>query len=103
MRAEPPGPGARLVPRNPREAHMQRRSFIGGATAVLATAATSACTGGKTDGKATGTNAASTASSTGTTAGTGIRTATTADRAAANWIALGHQLDGALIRPGDHS
>ncbi|MGW1070967.1 FAD-binding oxidoreductase [Streptomyces aureus] len=82
---------------------MQRRSFIGGATAVLATAATSACTGGKTDGKATGTNAASTASSTGTTTGTGIRTATTADRAAANWVALGHQLDGALIRPGDHS
>lgn len=77
---------------------MQRRTFIGGATAVLATAATSACNGSDSGGG----SASGTAESTGAES-TGIRTATSANRAAANWTGLSHQLDGALVRPGDRS
>ncbi|GAA5008608.1 FAD-binding oxidoreductase [Streptomyces siamensis] len=76
---------------------MQRRTFIGGATAVLAAAATSACDGGGSGG----TKAAGASESAAT--GTSVRTAPTSTRAAANWTALSRELDGALIRPGDRS
>ncbi|MFF4354690.1 FAD-dependent oxidoreductase [Streptomyces sp. NPDC001530] len=74
---------------------MQRRTFIGGATAALAAAATSACDGGG-DTKSSGT-------ATAAPTDTPIRTATTSTRAAANWAALSRELDGALVRPGDRS
>ncbi|MEW2163271.1 FAD-binding oxidoreductase [Streptomyces sp. NPDC007084] len=76
---------------------MQRRTFIGGTTAVLAAAATSACEGTDTKGAsgASGTARSATADA------SGIRTATTSGRAAANWTALSHDLDGTLVRPGD--
>ncbi|WP_369247581.1 FAD-binding oxidoreductase [Streptomyces sp. R41] len=74
---------------------MHRRTFIGGATAALAAAATSACNGSDSGGpKASGATE---------TTGTSIRTATTSTRAAANWAALSRELDGALVRPGDRS
>lgn len=68
---------------------MQRRTFIGGAAAALATAATTACSGS--------TSSASAATD------TSIRTAVTSARAAANWTALARDLSGTLIRPGDHA
>ncbi|WP_369041807.1 FAD-binding oxidoreductase [Streptomyces sp. Midd1] len=78
---------------------MQRRTFIGGTTAVLAAAATSACngtdSGGASGASGTAGNSAADAS--------GIRSATASTRAAANWTALSHSLDGALVRPGDRS
>jgi FAD/FMN-containing dehydrogenase len=81
---------------------MQRRTFIGGATAVLATAATSACDSGSGSDSKNGTGASGPTEDP-SAGSTGIRTATTANRAAANWTALSHQLDGALVRPGDRS
>ncbi|MFF1764122.1 FAD-binding oxidoreductase [Streptomyces sp. NPDC058249] len=79
---------------------MQRRMFIGGATAALAAATTAACDGG---GTAASKAATSSAAVTDATTGTSIRTATAGARAAANWTALARELDGALVRPGDHS
>ncbi|MER6127247.1 FAD-binding oxidoreductase [Streptomyces sp. NPDC001795] len=67
---------------------MQRRTFIGGATAALATTVTTACTS---------------AASGSTAADTSIRTSTTSTRAAANWTALAKDLDGILVRPGDRA
>ncbi|MFF3613842.1 FAD-binding oxidoreductase [Streptomyces sp. NPDC002580] len=80
---------------------MQRRTFIGGATAVLATAATSACDGGSGSGDSKNGKGASGPAESPSAGSTDIRTATAANRAAANWTALSHQLDGALVRPGD--
>ncbi|GAA3049777.1 FAD-binding oxidoreductase [Streptomyces glomeratus] len=74
---------------------MQRRTFIGGTTAALATAVTTACTGG-TSGSAAAANPASAAD-------TSMRTATTGTRAAADWTALAKDLAGTLVRPGDHA
>ncbi|MHA5052339.1 FAD-binding oxidoreductase [Streptomyces sp. SD15] len=75
---------------------MQRRTFIGGGAAALATVATAAC-----EGKA-GTGAS--ASAAPRTTATSIPTAGgTVTRAAANWSALAKDLDGALVRPGDSS
>jgi FAD/FMN-containing dehydrogenase len=65
---------------------MQRRTFIGGATAALATAVTTACT--------TGTSAAG---------GTALRTDSAAAGAASDWTALARDLDGILVRPGDRA
>ncbi|MFF1451722.1 FAD-binding oxidoreductase [Streptomyces sp. NPDC058274] len=77
---------------------MQRRTFIGGATAAIAAAATSACSGGSGGG-----SAAAGAGETASTA-TNLQSATTTGAAAAaNWTALARDLDGALIRPGDRS
>lgn len=77
---------------------MQRRTFIGGTTAVLAAAATSACDGTDTKGAS---GASGTAESSTAADATGIRSATASSRAAANWTALSHDLDGSLVRPGD--
>ncbi|MEU6370548.1 FAD-binding oxidoreductase [Streptomyces sp. NPDC046931] len=74
---------------------MQRRTFIGGTTAALATAVTAACSGG-TSSSAAAANPAS-------AAGTSMRTATTGTRAAADWTALAKDLAGTLVRPGDHA
>jgi len=79
---------------------MQRRTFIGGATAALAAAATTACSG---TGTGTGDTGGTTASGTAEAPDASIRTATTSSRAAANWTALSGQLDGALVRPNDHT
>jgi len=74
---------------------MQRRTFMGGGVAALA-AMTTACTGAKGD---TGARA-DTEGATGTT--TTPLTSTSAS-APADWTALGRDLDGPLIRPGDAS
>ncbi|MEU6221938.1 FAD-binding oxidoreductase [Streptomyces sp. NPDC047022] len=75
---------------------MQRRRFIGGATAAVATAVTAACAGTK--------NSAAAASGAATTDGTLLRSATVGSRAvAANWTALAKDLTGTLVRPGDHA
>ncbi|MFJ5264148.1 FAD-binding oxidoreductase [Streptomyces sp. NPDC088387] len=76
---------------------MERRTFIGGAAALITAAATSCTTGsGPADATASGTGPAA---SSGT--GTAVRTA--AATAAANWAGLARDLDGPLIRPGDAS
>ncbi|MEH0419840.1 FAD-binding oxidoreductase [Streptomyces sp. B21-083] len=74
---------------------MQRRTFMGGGVAALAAMTTAACTG--TKGSAQDTTTATT-----TSRGTTSLTATSAS-APANWTALGRDLDGPLIRPGDGS
>ncbi|MEU6098540.1 FAD-binding oxidoreductase [Streptomyces sp. NPDC047079] len=73
---------------------MQRRTFIGGTTAVLATAVTAACTGG-TSGSAAAVDTASAAGTSMRAAGAGAR--------AADWTALAKDLSGTLVRPGDRS
>jgi FAD/FMN-containing dehydrogenase len=73
---------------------MQRRRFIGGATAAVATVVTTACNGGSS-------SKASTAGTSASAAGTSVRTATAGTHAAANWSALAKDLDGTLVRPGD--
>ncbi|WP_055490606.1 FAD-binding oxidoreductase [Streptomyces sp. TP-A0356] len=76
---------------------MQRRTFIGGATAALATAATTACSGSASSASAAaGTSARKAAT------GTSARTAATGSRAA-DWTALSRDLAGTLVRPGDHA
>ncbi|WP_330289192.1 FAD-binding oxidoreductase [Streptomyces sp. NBC_00576] len=72
---------------------MQRRTFMGGGVAALAAMTTAACT--TAEGSAEGTAAT-------TPTGTTPLTATSAS-APANWTALGRDLDGPLIRPGDAS
>ncbi|MFD3932729.1 FAD-dependent oxidoreductase [Streptomyces sp. NPDC058614] len=74
---------------------MQRRTFIGGATAALAAAATAACNGN--GGKETAPQGAA------KTPGTPIRTATTSTATPATWTALSRDLDGTLIRPADQA
>ncbi|MGW1162143.1 FAD-binding oxidoreductase [Streptomyces sp. NPDC002519] len=74
---------------------MQRRTFIGGSTTVLATALTAACTGGISGSAAAAGASAAT--------GTSMRTATVGARAAADWTALAKDLAGILVRPGDHA
>ncbi|MFE9098845.1 FAD-binding oxidoreductase [Streptomyces sp. NPDC007264] len=76
---------------------MQRRTFIGGATAALATAATAAC-----NGHAGGGTSAATGTSTRTATGTSPRTAA-AGSGAAGWTALAQDLAGSLVRPGDQA
>ncbi|MFF3514767.1 FAD-binding oxidoreductase [Streptomyces sp. NPDC002573] len=78
---------------------MQRRMFIGGSTAALATAVTAACTGGTSSSAA----AAGTANAEGTSVRTATTTATTATRVAADLTALAKDLSGTLVRPGDHT
>ncbi|KOV79745.1 lipoprotein [Streptomyces sp. NRRL WC-3618] len=63
---------------------MHRRTFMGAGAAALTAMTTSACTGAKRD------------------SATSALTATSVS-AAANWTALGRDLDGPLIRPGDAS
>ncbi|GAA3822583.1 FAD-binding oxidoreductase [Streptomyces chiangmaiensis] len=77
---------------------MQRRTFIGGATATVATAVTAACSGGGSSGtsSATGTSVRTTTTPATSTAATGTH-------AAADWKALSKDLDGALLRPGDRA
>ncbi|MFE9454765.1 FAD-binding oxidoreductase [Streptomyces sp. NPDC006739] len=76
---------------------MQRRTFIAGGTAALATTALAGCgpagvlTGSSPDAAGTPLSAGS--------PGTAMKTAGAA--AAANWAALARDLDGRLIRPGD--
>ncbi|MEU6355735.1 FAD-binding oxidoreductase [Streptomyces sp. NPDC047072] len=77
---------------------MERRTFIGGTTAVLAAAVTASCKSMDPADADPGTSTA-TATSTGTTASTASRTSSvTAPR---SWSALAHTLDGSLVRPGD--
>ncbi|MET8449949.1 FAD-binding oxidoreductase [Streptomyces sp. NPDC005209] len=78
---------------------MERRTFISGGAAALATATVAGC--------GTGGGPAATSSSPGT-AGTSLSTTssrtslkTTSAAAAADWAALARDLDGPLIRPGD--
>ncbi|MFC9846091.1 FAD-binding oxidoreductase [Streptomyces sp. NPDC060223] len=75
---------------------MQRRTFIGGATAALAAAATTACKGNGMGSDNTGTPSTPLRTTTTTTTST-----STSTKAAANWTALATDLDGTLIRPGD--
>ncbi|MEW2259863.1 FAD-binding oxidoreductase [Streptomyces sp. NPDC047869] len=73
---------------------MERRTFITGGTAALATTALAGCSSG-TDPSARS-SARSYSSS-----GTALKT--TSQAAAANWAALARDLDGTLVRPGDAS
>lgn len=75
---------------------MERRMFIGGTAAALATATTAAATSACT------TTSGATERTT-TAESTSFRSATTSTRAAANWTALARDLDGPLIRPGDRA
>ncbi|MGW4561479.1 FAD-binding oxidoreductase [Streptomyces sp. NPDC004561] len=79
---------------------MERRTFISGGAAALATTALTACgTGG-------GHSAAAPAHPSGTAGATSSSLTslkTTSATAAANWTALAHDLDGTLVRPGDAS
>ncbi|MGW7817456.1 FAD-binding oxidoreductase [Streptomyces puniciscabiei] len=72
---------------------MERRRFIAGGTAVLAATAVTGCS--------SGTNRSTTAATTRSSSLTSLKT--TSANAAANWTALAHALDGALLRPGDAS
>jgi FAD/FMN-containing dehydrogenase len=74
---------------------MERRTFISGGAAALATTALTACgTGGGPAAAHTGTPSRSSSL-------TSLRT--TSASAAANWAALARDLDGSLLRPGDAS
>ncbi|WP_225098098.1 FAD-binding oxidoreductase [Streptomyces sp. CoH27] len=70
---------------------MERRTFIAGGTAALATAALSGCSSGA------GTSA--TTAHTRTSSLMSIKSASAG--AAATWTDLAHDLDGTLVRPGD--
>ncbi|UIX32891.1 FAD-binding oxidoreductase [Streptomyces sp. GQFP] len=74
---------------------MQRRTFMGGGVAALA-AMTTSCTGAKGD---TGAKA----DTGGATRTTTTPLTSTSASAPANWTALGRDLDGPLVRPGDAS
>ncbi|GGW65180.1 FAD-binding dehydrogenase [Streptomyces lucensis JCM 4490] len=75
---------------------MERRTFISGGTAALATTALTACGAG-------GDNSAPahTGKPSGSASWTTVKT--TSANAAANWTALARDLDGTLLRPGDAS
>jgi FAD/FMN-containing dehydrogenase len=75
---------------------MERRTFITGGAAALATTALTACgTGG-------GDSTAASAPAPGEASSSSLRSLkTTNATAAANWSALARDLDGALVRPGD--
>ena len=75
---------------------MERRTFIAGGTAALATAATTACRAGDSS---TGASSASASSGSGITS----LSAGVSASAPANWTALARDLDGTLVRPGDAS
>ncbi|MGW9022813.1 FAD-binding oxidoreductase [Streptomyces sp. NPDC055722] len=81
---------------------MQRRTFIGGATATVAAAVTAACSSGGTGGtsSATGTTVRAT---TPTAMPAPATTTTGTHAAAADWNALAKDLDGILVRPGDRA
>ncbi|MEU1597784.1 FAD-binding oxidoreductase [Streptomyces sp. NPDC005708] len=80
---------------------MQRRTFIGGATATVAAAVTTACSSGGTGGTSSATG--TTVRATTTTAMPASATTTTGTHAAADWNALAKDLDGLLVRPGDRA
>ncbi|MGV9418528.1 FAD-binding oxidoreductase [Streptomyces sp. NPDC003674] len=71
---------------------MERRTFITGGTAAMATTALAGCSSG-TD--------ASARSSARSSSSSGTALKTTSQAAAANWSALARDLDGTLVRPGD--
>ncbi|MGW2100828.1 FAD-binding oxidoreductase [Streptomyces olivaceoviridis] len=77
---------------------MERRTFISGGAAALATTALTACGAG-------GGSSAPAADRPGTPSRPSSLTAvkTTSASAAANWTALARDLDGSLVRPGDAS
>ncbi|AEY90214.1 lipoprotein [Streptomyces hygroscopicus subsp. jinggangensis 5008] len=77
---------------------MERRTFISGGAAALATTALTACGAG-------GGSSAPAADRPGTPSRPSSLTAvkTTSASAAANWAALARDLDGSLVRPGDAS
>ncbi|MER6682281.1 FAD-binding oxidoreductase [Streptomyces olivaceoviridis] len=77
---------------------MERRTFISGGAAALATTALTACGAG-------GDSSAPAADHPGTPSRPSSLTAvkTTSASAAANWAALARDLDGSLVRPGDAS
>ncbi|MEW2511097.1 FAD-binding oxidoreductase [Streptomyces sp. NPDC046870] len=77
---------------------MERRTFISGGAAALATTALTACGAGG-GSAAPATDRAGTASP--STSLTALKT--TSATAAANWAALARDLDGTLVRPGDAS
>jgi FAD/FMN-containing dehydrogenase len=80
---------------------MQRRTFIGGATATVAAAVTAACSSGGTSGTSSATG--TTVRATTTTATPASATTATGTHTAADWNALSKDLDGLLVRPGDRA
>ncbi|MGY4998669.1 FAD-binding oxidoreductase [Streptomyces sp. 900105245] len=76
---------------------MERRTFISGGAAALATTALSACGAG--GGDSASATAHSRTPSPGSSSLTSLKT--TSAGAAANWAALARDLDGQLLRPGD--
>ncbi|MFJ7149312.1 FAD-binding oxidoreductase [Streptomyces sp. NPDC100445] len=77
---------------------MERRTFISGGTAALATTALTACGAG---GGRSAPAPAHPGAPSGSPSFTALRT--TSASAAANWAALARDLDGTLLRPGDAS
>ncbi|MEU6466895.1 FAD-binding oxidoreductase [Streptomyces sp. NPDC046976] len=83
---------------------MERRTFISGGTAALATTALTACgTGGghAAAARAHSSGSAGTSSSSLTAMRTTSASGTAGASGPADWTALGRDLDGSLVRPGD--
>ncbi len=91
------GPSSRSTTAEGRATDMERRTFISGGAAVLATTALTACgAGGGATAPAAHTGTPSLPSSL-------APMKTTSAAAAANWAGLARDLDGSLLRPGDAS
>ncbi|MFE0515540.1 FAD-binding oxidoreductase [Streptomyces sp. NPDC058964] len=81
---------------------MERRTFISGGAAALATAAVTGCSGGgSAAGPSSGRANVSDMANKSTSSDSSLKTTSAA--AAANWAALARDLDGPLVRPGDAS
>ncbi|MFH9663032.1 FAD-binding oxidoreductase [Streptomyces sp. NPDC017248] len=82
---------------------MQRRTFISGGAAALATTALTACGAGPDPAAPAARPGTPSRSSLTSLSSTGTSLTTTSAVAAANWAALARDLDGSLLRPGDAS
>ncbi|MGW1800205.1 FAD-binding oxidoreductase [Streptomyces sp. NPDC001984] len=82
---------------------MERRTFISGGAAALATVAVAGCSGGtsETAGSAGNGSGASASGSSVTSTSSRNPLKTTNAAAAADWSALARDLDGTLVRPGE--
>ncbi|MFF4759548.1 FAD-binding oxidoreductase [Streptomyces sp. NPDC001292] len=84
---------------------MERRTFLGGGAAAIATVATTACSGGRgvSARAATALTTASEMSAASGTASASTALRTTSTPSPTGWAALARSLDGSLVRPGDAS
>ncbi|MEU2307854.1 FAD-binding oxidoreductase [Streptomyces misionensis] len=80
---------------------MERRTFISGGVAALATAVTACGTGGSHPAAASAHPSGGSGTAAPSLTAARTTTASAAASAAADWTALAHDLDGTLVRPGD--